>query len=98
MRNTSGFTLIELMMTVVIVGLLAAIAVPQLSKTKDRAYMSAMRSDLRNLSTYEESYFYDNAVYSSDLAALGVLGFNPTTMVSLTVVEATASGWSNSAW
>ena len=88
--RTTGFTLIELLITVVIIGLIAAIALPQVSSAKNRAYVAAMKSDLRNLSTYEESHFYDKAVYSSDLVALG---FNSTTMVSLTVVEATGSGW-----
>ena len=93
-HRTAGFTLIELLMVVVIVGLLAAIGIPQLAGAKDRAYVAAMRSDLRNLSTHEESHFYDTAVYTSDLAALGLIGFNPTTLVTLSVVEATASGWS----
>jgi prepilin-type N-terminal cleavage/methylation domain-containing protein len=97
MRKISGFTLIELLMTVVIVGLLAAIALPRLSDAKNRAYVAAMRSDLRNLSTHEESHFYDHAVYSSSMLALGTVGFNPTTLVTTVVVEATGSGWSASA-
>ena len=91
--RTAGFTLIELLIAVVIIGLIVAIALPEVSSAKNRAYVAAMKSDLRNLSTHEESHFYDNAMYSSDLAVLGTLGFSSTTMVSLTVVEATGSGW-----
>jgi prepilin-type N-terminal cleavage/methylation domain-containing protein len=89
-----GFTLVELMITVVIVGLLAAIGFPQLAGAKDRAYVASMKADLRNLSTHEESHFYDKAVYTSDLALLTAAGFQLSQMVSATIVEATASGWS----
>lgn len=94
MRAERGFTLIELIMVVVIIGLLAAIAIPRLGGTKERAYIAAMRSDLRNLSTYEESYFYDFAVYTSDQNALRTTGWALTPMISVNIVEATASGWS----
>src|SRR3954468_18791811 len=56
----NGFTLIELLIVVVIIGILAAIAVPKFANTKDKAYVAAMKSDLRNLATYEEQYAADN--------------------------------------
>src|ERR1700687_2936000 len=59
-RSKKGFTLIELLIVVVIIGILAAIAIPKLASTKDKAYVSAMKSDLRNLATYEEQYSADN--------------------------------------
>ena len=63
MLNRKGFTLIELLIVVVIIGILAAIAIPKFSNTKEKAYIAAMKSDLRNLVTAEESYFADTNVY-----------------------------------
>ena len=60
MTNKKGFTLIELLIVVVIIGILAAIAIPKFANTKDKAYVAAMKSDLRNLATYEEQYAADN--------------------------------------
>src|SRR5437763_16853973 len=59
-NNKKGFTLIELLIVVVIIGILAAIAIPKFANTKDKAYVAAMKSDLRNLATYEEQYAADN--------------------------------------
>src|SRR3954468_20660581 len=60
MSNKKGFTLIELLIVVVIIGILAAIAIPKFANTKDKAYVAQMKSDLRNLATYEEQYAADN--------------------------------------
>ena len=65
MLNRKGFTLIELLIVVVIIGILAAIAIPKFSNTKEKAYVAAMKSDLRNLVTAEESYFADTDLYGS---------------------------------
>jgi prepilin-type N-terminal cleavage/methylation domain-containing protein len=66
-KNSKGFTLIELLIVVVIIGILAAIAIPKFANTKEKAYIAAMKSDLRNLVTAEESYFADNVTYTSNL-------------------------------
>ena len=92
-RN-SGFTLIELLIVVVIIGILAAIAIPKFSNTKGQAFLAAMRSDLRNLATAEEGYYYSNNAYSSNLAQLNFL---TSAGVTVTVPEATSGGWSGSA-
>src|SRR6476646_11930311 len=64
MRNMrKGFTLIELLIVVVIIGILAAIAIPTFANTKQKAYITAMKSDLRNLVTAEESFFADSTKY-----------------------------------
>jgi prepilin-type N-terminal cleavage/methylation domain-containing protein len=67
MLNRKGFTLIELLIVVVIIGILAAIAIPKFANTKEKAYIAAMKSDLRNLVTAEESYFADYTTYTKDL-------------------------------
>src|SRR6201990_2483261 len=86
-----GFTLIELLIVVVIIGILAAIAVPKFQATKGKAYFAGMRSDLHNLTTAEEAYFYDHSAYSTSLDSVA---FKPSKGDSVTIHEATVSGWS----
>jgi prepilin-type N-terminal cleavage/methylation domain-containing protein len=87
-----GFTLIELLIVVVIIGLLAAFAIPKFANTKQKAYVAQMKSDLRNLATAEEAFFYDSIFYTAGLPALN--NFRASTGVTLTVLEASAKGWS----
>ncbi len=70
-RGSEGFTLIELLIVVVIIGILAAIAIPQFASTKEKAFDAAAKSDIRNMMTAEEAYFADNQTYSqaSDVAS-----------------------------
>ena len=89
-KRTAGFTLIELLIVVVIIGILAAIAIPKFANTKGKAYAASMRSDLRNLAVSQESYFYDNGAYSNSLGAMNV---NPSNGVTITIGAATAQGW-----
>lgn len=91
--DRSGFTLAELLIAVVIIGLLSAIVLPRLSMAKDRGYVATMRSDLRNFAAHEESFFYDNAVYTADINQLAAGGFELSNGVALTITEATATGW-----
>jgi prepilin-type N-terminal cleavage/methylation domain-containing protein len=72
MQSRKGFTLIELLIVVVIIGILAAIAIPKFANTKEKAYIAAMKTDLRNLVTAQEAFFADNNTYSSVIGGAGV--------------------------
>jgi type IV pilus assembly protein PilA len=73
--SRKGFTLIELLIVVVIIGILAAIAIPKFANTKAKSILASMKTDLRNLATSQEGYFFDFATYAP---AVGVVAFNPT--------------------
>jgi prepilin-type N-terminal cleavage/methylation domain-containing protein len=93
-KHTSGFTLIELLIVVVVIGILAAIAIPKFNATREKAFMSAAAADLRNLASLQEVYYDDNYTFSTDLAAVGFTGSEG---VTVTVGEATNRGWSATA-
>jgi type IV pilus assembly protein PilA len=102
MSNKKGFTLIELLIVVVIIGILAAIAIPKFANTKEKAYVAAMKSDLRNLATYEEQYAADNnGAYFSGTAAspASMQGFTPSQNVTInaTAVTSPTAGWNGAA-
>jgi type IV pilus assembly protein PilA len=65
LKLRKGFTLIELLIVVVIIGILAAIAIPKFANTKSKAYVTAAKSDLRNLVTAEEAFFADSSAYTT---------------------------------
>jgi prepilin-type N-terminal cleavage/methylation domain-containing protein len=95
--SSRGFTLIELLIVVVIIGILAGIAVPKFAATKERAFMGTMKSDLRNLATAQESYFYDHSTYYlGSVPAAGFL-YNPSRDVAVNIGEASVAGWSATA-
>jgi type IV pilus assembly protein PilA len=89
MRNRKGFTLIELLIVVVIIGILAAIALPKFGATRERAYVSAMSSDLRNLQTSMEMCHVSDVgkdPYTYDGCTLLLMQFTPSQGVSLNAV------------
>ena len=70
MRDNKGFTLIELLIVVVIIGILAAIAIPKFSATREKAYFAAMKSDLKNLASQQEIYYADEYAYTTSTTGL----------------------------
>jgi len=92
-HDDSGFTLIELLLVVVIIGILAAIAIPKFAATKEQAYVADMKSDLRNLATAQEAYAGDFNAYYGGAVPSAVLVYNPSQGISITITEATAIGW-----
>ncbi|MGZ8399350.1 MAG: prepilin-type N-terminal cleavage/methylation domain-containing protein [Gemmatimonadales bacterium] len=101
MSNRKGFTLIELLIVVVIIGILAAIAIPKFANTKEKAVLASMKSDLRNMVTAQEGFFSDNQDYAGSYAATqtngtggaGVVAFGPSTNNTITFSNVTAAGW-----
>jgi prepilin-type N-terminal cleavage/methylation domain-containing protein len=92
-----GFTLIELLIVVVIIGVLAALAIPKFSNTKGKAVVATLRSDLRNLASAQEAYWVENRTYYLGVVPGGGLQLKPSLGVSITIVSATDAGWSASA-
>jgi len=88
-RTRKGFTLIELLIVVVIIGILAAIAIPKFSETKKKAYVTAAKSDLKNLVSTMEAFFSDNNSYAAGplVPPVGSSG------VIITMGTRTVGGW-----
>lgn len=85
MRNEKGFTLIELLVVVAIIGILAAIAIPQFSAYRAQGFNARASSDLRNLATAEEAYFAANAAYTSSTASTTLTGFKQSPGVNINI-------------
>jgi prepilin-type N-terminal cleavage/methylation domain-containing protein len=93
-RLRQGFTLIELLIVVVIIGILAAIAIPKFANTKEKSVVAAMKSDLRNLASAQESYWVENRTYYGGAVPAAGIQFNVSPGVTVTIVSATDAGWS----
>jgi prepilin-type N-terminal cleavage/methylation domain-containing protein len=91
LQSRRGFTLIELLVVVVVIGILSTIAIPKYAATKGKASFAGMKSDLRNMTVAQESFFYDHSRYSPSLDSIEFLGSPGDTLV---IHEATGTGWS----
>jgi type IV pilus assembly protein PilA len=91
--NAKGFSLLELLVVVAIIGLLAAIAIPQFLSYRARAVDSQMKSDLKNAAVAMDSYFAEKKEYPTSVAAIISVGFNQTEGVALTIVVPTPSSF-----
>lgn len=95
-KNAHGFTLVELLLVMVVLGVLATIAIPKFNKTRERAFVSSMKSDLRNLATAQEAYYSEgnNFRYTT---SLGALGLQVSSGVDVSIGAADSRGWSATA-
>lgn len=85
--NRSGFTLIEVLIAAVLIGTLAAVAIPRYTGSKDRAYVAAMKADLHIAAVYEEQYATENhGQYFAGSARSGapLNGFSPSKDITVT--------------
>ena len=89
-RNRTGFTLIEMLIVVVVIGILASVAVARFNRVKQRGQMAAVQSDLRNISVAQEGYHMENMTYTNDPDDLE---FDITSGVIITITAATSTGW-----
>lgn len=93
-RGQRGFTLVELLIVVVVIGILASIAIPKFTAVREKAFKAAMMSDLKNLASQQEVYHNDFYTYAGTVtAALAI----PSEGVTISINEATGTGWSATA-
>ncbi len=89
-EGDSGFTLIELLVVIIIIGILAAIAIPTFLNQREKAWKKAAISDLRNAATKMEEYFDDNGTYAGATPALFKSSGNDAGTSDVTLTIATA--------
>ncbi len=93
MSNKQGFTLIELLIVIVILGILAALAIPKVSNMTYRSYFAAMEADLKNLANQQEIYYASEYSYTAEKSDLAFISSRD---VSISV-NADSEGWSATA-
>ena len=94
--NEKGFTLIELMIVIAIIGILAAIAIPNFVSYRQRAYDSDAQSAIKNLMTAEEAYFVDYATYTGTVS--GLPGFVQGAKITISVANASTTQYEVTAY
>jgi prepilin-type N-terminal cleavage/methylation domain-containing protein len=86
--SKSGFTLVELLVVVAIIGILAAVAIPQFAAYRKRGFQAAVRSDLKNAAIAQEAYYAAYVRYqdATPATATNLPGFEATDLVTVAVV------------
>ncbi len=91
-EKDEGFTLIELLVVIIIIGILAAIAIPVFLNQRKKGYDAAAKSDLRNAATSEETYLTDNSKYTTATADLTTLGWKQSSGDTVAVISVRPAG------
>lgn len=81
LRSARGFTLVELLIVIVLIGILTAIAIARFGESKERAFDAVALSELRNVIVASEAYFSDHSTYPSDITDLD---FTPAAEITFT--------------
>lgn len=89
LRGREGFTLVEALIVVLVIGILAALSVSTSAMLRHRSAAATMQSDLRNVASAQEAYYSNQQTYTSDVAALPIR-LSPGVKVE---INASASGW-----
>ena len=82
-RTDTGFTLLELLVVVSIVGILASIAIPQYASYRARGYDSILESQVRHIATGEEAYFASHSTYTDDVNQLDGMVIDEDVLITI---------------